>query len=45
MKRNLNDDTRRIRKCEEPLVEKKAGWGFITALLVLVLILAYYLFT
>jgi hypothetical protein len=45
MKRNLNDDTRRIKKCEEPEIEKKTGWVFIAALLALVLLLAYYLFT
>jgi len=44
MKKNLNDDTRRIRKCEEPVVEKKAGWGFIVFLFVLILILGYFLF-
>lgn len=45
MKKNLNDDTRRIRKCEEPVVEQKAGWVFIVFLVVLILILSYYLFT
>ena len=44
MKKNLNDDTRRIRKCEEPVVEKKAGWVFIVFLVVLILILGYFLF-
>jgi hypothetical protein len=45
MKKNLNDDTRRIRRCEEPVVEKKAGWVFIVFLFVLILILGYFLFT
>ncbi len=45
MKKNLNDDTRRIKKCEEPEIEKKTGWMFIAALLALLAILAYYLLT
>jgi len=45
MKRNLNDDTRRMNKSEETQVEKKAGWVFIAALLALILLLGYYLFT
>lgn len=45
MKKNLNDDTRRMLKCEEPQVEKKAGWVFIALLLALILLLGYFLFT
>jgi hypothetical protein len=45
MKRNLNDDTRRIRRCEEPEIEKRAGWTFIAAVVALVLLLTYYLLT
>lgn len=45
MKKNLNDETRRMMKYEEPLVEKKQGWVLTAALLALVLMLGYYLFT
>lgn len=45
MKRNLNDDTRQMRKCEETPVEKKAGWSLILFLMALVLVLGYFLFS
>ena len=45
MKRNLNDDTRRMNKCEEVPVEKKAGWFLILFLTALILVLGYFLFS
>jgi hypothetical protein len=45
MKQNLNDDTRRMNKCEETPVEKKAGWSLILFLTALVLLLGYFLFS
>lgn len=44
MKRNLNDDTRQIKKCEEMPVEKKAGGFLIFILAASILLLGYLLF-
>ncbi len=45
MKQTRNDDTRRMNKCEETPVEKKAGWSLILFLTALVLLLGYFLFS
>lgn len=44
MKKNLNDDTRYVKKWEEPAVEKNNGWFPIILLIALILLLAYFIF-
>lgn len=44
MKKNLNDDTRYMKKWDDPPAEKKNEWLPLASLAVLVLLLAYFIF-
>ncbi len=44
MKKNLNDDTRYVKKWEETKAEKNWGWMPVLLLVALILLLAYFIF-